>query len=866
MMTTGADAAPGPVGDFGWAVPANDPRQWASVSRIPLAGPGHGIDADRAVASIIPGPCAVEDGLLYQRPTFSGLEAVYSDLTAYAPGLNTTLPDIRAVVEAEAQPDPRNALGRIDPAARRLVERARSAGWQAVTVTLSGAGAGRPGATFTVVLNGRGHFAYERTLPCGLREGVSCDGSMLLHLYPELGLGARRQFSRFHLAELAHLIPWVLPSADDLARGADVKWLDNRTVAVVPTAARLSGSQDGGPLLQVHLLFGPDGRLLGRKLVEAAGGQVRFEERYAADGTCRLLDGRGQTVATRRLTVTPGKEPQLRPDSHDVLVLPLPFRTPAFLLNIDPSPWKNADEKDLLLLSAYHGMRQREDVEKMCVRYSSRTKPFLGLYTLLMANGIDVGLGSQHPVLAAHRRAPAALYLGTLRPRKEWPEAGWGDLAPDAWPLLHRLLALQALDLHPRDKQHSRAQVERALAAIRQGPPDAVVWAMLVLLWERTDGTRQTDRAVVETFRRFEGIPGLRYAARYEHARGLLLSRKRPEAAKEFLDLYQATLARGALPPIDASFAVALSGDAHTPDAWAPLVRRTGARLVAERHRLAGVALAWQCREVGDSLLADRVLDRALGGMTDPSERLDVTLAAVTYLWRSDQPHRAGRLLDGLLAESKPGHRASLWRLAAAVASERRLPGRALACLERALDLESREFPKLIDLNAVRADYGRLLNGYLRLTDALAVTDQARPAELPERVVRAVDHWRTLDPDNPVICPLAARILYRLHAHELAWEYLNTPTAVFPPDADSWKEFAEALLRHEDFQLAELAYAQAERADPSDAGLVWARAQTLERAGRRDDALAVYRRLVEGHWAPVFRAVQEQARRRLGER
>src|SRR5262249_44244475 len=167
---------------------------------------------------------------------------------------------IEAVLGAEAAPELRAAPGRIDPAARKLIERARSAGWQGLTI---------PNA-FTLFFDGRGRYAYERVLPLGLRERVVCDGTTLLHLYPELGIGARRDVSRFHRAELLRVVPWLVPPAEDLARGADVKYIDEHTVAIVPRGLESSPSEPGGSsprYVGLHLLFADDGRLAERRLV-----------------------------------------------------------------------------------------------------------------------------------------------------------------------------------------------------------------------------------------------------------------------------------------------------------------------------------------------------------------------------------------------------------------------------------------------------------------------------------------------------------------------------------------------------------------------------------------------------------------------
>jgi hypothetical protein len=68
------------------------------------------------------------ESLIYRRPDYSGNDNLFSDLLAYAPGMNTTRADIHAVLDAEATANPRQVAGHIDPAARALIDRVRAAG------------------------------------------------------------------------------------------------------------------------------------------------------------------------------------------------------------------------------------------------------------------------------------------------------------------------------------------------------------------------------------------------------------------------------------------------------------------------------------------------------------------------------------------------------------------------------------------------------------------------------------------------------------------------------------------------------------------------------------------------------------------
>src|SRR5262249_27600228 len=146
-------------------------------------------------------------------PSYSQDERIFADLVSYAPGLNTSQADIDAIIEAEAAPGLASLPGTIDPEARPLIDKARSTGWQVLSLGEHKANA-EPEALATgavrIFFDGEGRYTCTRTTSMGLREEVICDGKTILHLYPQLGLGARRQLSRFHRMELAQLVPWLL--------------------------------------------------------------------------------------------------------------------------------------------------------------------------------------------------------------------------------------------------------------------------------------------------------------------------------------------------------------------------------------------------------------------------------------------------------------------------------------------------------------------------------------------------------------------------------------------------------------------------------------------------------------------------------
>ncbi|HXG09156.1 MAG TPA: VIT domain-containing protein [Gemmataceae bacterium] len=931
----------------------------------------------------------------YGRPAFRGDGRLFTDLVAYAPGMNTTSADIRATLEAEAVPDPRTLPGRIDPAARRLIEQARAAGWQKLTL-----GGDQDTAGLDILFDGSGRYTYERVLPLGLRERVVCDGQTLLHLYPELGVGAQRNVSRFHRAALAGLVPWLVLPAEDLARGADVECVGERTVAVSPRGAA-ARTADGKPVpyLRIELVFATDGPLAERRLVEMPANKVHLREQFDPDGTIRLLDADRKELTARKLILTRAAAPDLKPDTSALVVLPLPLRTrehvyQAYGLN----PNKPLDLEENLCLdylepeqalevfaaeyAAQQAGRARE-VYRRCFHQKGDRR--LGFCTLLAAAGVRVSADPELlKVLWEHRHDPLASYLALQHQaydslHRRWA-LDWGRGIGPADGLLTRLADFRDRWLRWRDgsvnqlgRSARRAEQERALEYVRRNRSSVLGLALLTLIQEYAGSDEHFYRDLAAAWRLLDDGSGLAYTSRYEHARNLWNSGRRQEARTHFRELYTKAFQKGFLPPIDSTFRAALTGNGEEADLWNELMRQTAADLIREKDRVAVVTLAWQCWQLGDQPLADYLLETALddpiggaarapvaAGMprrTTPAPRPDrmaeeqeenrvVLLAAIEYLRQTNQLARADQLLRQLLEDEKqwlqadgalaplpgavrgaaPGgtedaaapmapvvrqpqnteeeakarekllRLAGLWRLAAQVAEQRGLTARAIACLEEALEIEYHWGPEVVHLQQVRHDYGKLLDHYQMLASALAVlklepegaagagmapegaalADMGTPppgmvilpsmgpsADLVRRTVRAADRWRALDRESGPPCQQAAKILKTLGVRELAWEYLTTPIGQRPNESAPWLGLARTLNQEGDLDLADLAYAAAFDAEPTNAQILWDRAQNLRQAGKEAEALQVLRRLADGKWQPRFNWLQAQARQQV---
>jgi tetratricopeptide (TPR) repeat protein len=350
------------------------------------------------------------------------------------------------------------------------------------------------------------------------------------------------------------------------------------------------------------------------------------------------------------------------------------------------------------------------------------------------------------------------------------------------------------------------------------------------------------------------------YANRYEQARLLLAAGRKEEAASCFLKLYANGLDVGLLPRIDRAFRDALAGG----NRWGRLMRETADRLAKANNRLAVITLAWQCRLVDDVPLADSLVALALDHVP-AGERQEVTIAAVNYL-RPTAIRQADELLRDLTAAEPFASDAGLWRLRTEIAGEMQQGDYAASCLERALALEYRNLPAVIDLREWRGAYKYVLDDCRRLAASARSLGVKASPELVARVVRIADRWRSHDPEYFDACETAAAALSDLGEADLAWDYLTTAVAHRAREPETWHNLATARRVLGDPETAERAYAVACASDPQNARILWDRAQNLLSMHHTAEAGAILRRLADEEWPAEYAPVRELAREQLRRR
>lgn len=814
------------------------------------------------------------ESALYQRLLFTGDDRLFTDLVSYAPGLNSTLADVRATVEAEAAPELRSSPGTIDPAARKLIERARQAGWQTRTL-----GDEKDSSSIRICYDGRGRYRYERTLPLGLREVVICDGKTLWHLYPEIGLASRRSVSRFHRAQIADLLGELLLPAEDLARGADVVLVDARTVAIVPHPVKDGEGQQEKKSISYrqHLVFADQGWLAERQVVEMPAGKVIVREVHGAGGLVRLLDAEGKERSKQQNRLSPSQEPELRPGLANLVVVPLPLRTreKAFeTVSLDPGRsladdvngcYRYLDAHQAVGLLASLAVQRSEDAKLLlrnCYALGEELKP--GHFVLFASGGFnlldeqlfrnwvarqpddplirflalvssrDYRFGQvRWPINLASGVAPEDTFLGrlarffdlTVRESQDSPLLRWG------------LVGLVNRPLREQDAKHS-------LEFIRKHARTPWSLAMLCQMTQRSGHGSRWQLELAKVWGEMSK-GGTVYEPTYEQARALYRAGHKDEARKHYLALYERTLEQGNLPVFDGDFMNALVEPGRADDPWMTLLQKTAHRLIELKSRPAVVLLAYQARALGDLGAFDNLLSVTLTGITDDRDRLETYLAANLVLVHHNQDARAEKLVLELLEHKEYRAIASLWRLAAHLADRQGQQSIGLDRLERALELEYLNLPDVINLETWRNDYRRLLDHYLALAPQVASSTD-KSWSLVQRTIRTADRWRAHDPEEgKVACELAGQVLKRLGQEELAWEYLTSPIALHPENATRPADLAVQLNRTGDYALADRAYTTAFLQRPHDGQLLWDRSRNLIQAGQLEQGRQLLRQLVD---------------------
>ncbi len=322
------------------------------------------------------------------------------------------------------------------------------------------------------------------------------------------------------------MVPWFVPAADELARGADVKLHGPGVVDIVPHG--VSKLAKDAAYAIVRLTF-EEGRLARRSIVKMPANETLWNLTLGVDGTLRLTDGKGKEHAVRQGKLTPAAAPPLVADTKDLLVVPLPYRTSAHVRKAHKLEKKNDNaltlKEALPVFVSYIAEGNANAAQNLFNQvFAAREQRQLGYYVLLAACGVN--LDSDHGnVLAEHVDSPLAQYLAlhtspVLRKHaSQWAvaSASWQDRFLQHLAVTHALLQRWENEkLLKGDPARAEAETRRALDYVKKHSDSLFGWALLCRVQDRAEKNAALHGRLAELWPLFAEHGGLRYAARYE--------------------------------------------------------------------------------------------------------------------------------------------------------------------------------------------------------------------------------------------------------------------------------------------------------------------------------------------------------------
>ena len=805
----------------------------------------------------------------YTQPRFANDTRLFTDLVAHAPGMNTSMADRWALFVGQLEAPKR---GTIDAKARKLIDAARGFGWERIVFK-------DDDSQRRFVYDATGRFVSEQDVSVGLHERVLCDGKTLWHLYDTIGVGARRDVSRFHTAGLYRALPWLVRSADELAQGADVTQVDVRTIAVVPLRANDDAKQASDedeetkvirPVLQ--LIFARNGRLIERRLVDAADGNATLQRVTWNDEGVQVFDEDDKLVSERTLKRVAADAPSLAPRAKNLVVLPLPLKMNASTAErleaneSDFAEWSEADALSLIAADLGSGAGARMQ-QVMLQRFLNKKDQRIGFYTLLAASPAITFPERDMP--AKLRDTPLGDYLRTIFNLKrgkntlaeflvdEGDATFLGQLAT-ARNLMQRWQSGQAT----KDRTNRQILLEwrRVRDYLDSCPSPQLRWALLSEVQVRVSSWA-VRRELLERLSRFEETPAFAEAAHYERMR-LLFATGDDKAGREALKAYYAYCReQGRFPRLDHTFYKNRLTSQDTYAFWQSLVNETHESYLKEKQYVAAMLLVLQAMSLGETKTGDPLLHATLqaAGETWPS-----ALAVLVAHALQGTDHDFARLDKALAAVVKtPGYHfdPATWFLAAESAGKQGKDDLRMERYERAVQLQLAMLPEAVNLQTIRQQFAELMGYYER--EAGSKTEKADRQALVQRVCWAADQWRKLDPDATVACQKAARILTRLDEERLAWDYLVSPVAKNPNASQPWWQMANWLRDASQTEKADEAYASAYRNEPTNPQILWDEATMWTQRNELEKATVLYEQIAKGDWQPRFQNVKNMAQQKV---
>lgn len=813
---------------------------------------------------------------------------VLRNMLSYAPGMQTSTADFLAVLAAESDPADKPVRGTIDDAARRLVERARSAGWETVSILDD-----RNAVKSRLTCNGAGELSFERRTADGLLEQVISDGTTLQHLYPELGIGAKRSVTRFHRKALMSMTPWLLPPVEDLTIGCDIRRVGDNTIRISRIKTPELDEQATNDAksseifeLAIELVFSDDGQLAERRLIKLSAKpepteQVLSRHIYEAGGNILILNKDGELVSESKLQRKPIDQPGETPATDGLVILTLPYRSAdSYSLTLPAQPASNGSvdysqlsEADAMKLVATHVANSSFDALWTVInqRFVAKDDCRMGFAVLLSASATD----NSQPIHEVASRNQGSSALGSFLVQYfDWwqgQDQNKEFVLPDsASPFLihladvHNLYALWSTGRATQDRTDSQVNKElsRAIELIRKCPSKQVAWALLNVVHKSIDETFSKKNLHLRLAREaasFEDEPGLFGPARYARILWLISGEEEAKARSLYHSFRRDAAEAGVALPASEVIRTAFKDASGDSESWSQLILESAEPLIEQKRRLAILQLALNCAVIAEHDTARQLLNQGIKG-AKLSKRPDLLITGLQCLITTDDWDQAEDFMRHLINYKSATENAALWRTASQIATALGNDDESLRRLEQAMRLEFSSLPETVNVESFRSDYNKLFDRFTSFAEAILEQGKPLPDDFVERVTQAADAWRSIDPDPTQACQRTARLLQRIGLYDPAWDYWTTPLVNTATSSAAWTNLATALTETNQIHRASQAWSEAFAAEPTNPELLWNHATLLRNNNHPEQAKKLLTQILNGKWQPRFANYKSKAK------
>ena len=789
------------------------------------------------------------------------------DLSRYAPALESTWADVAELVLAAFGRQP---AGTVEPAAAEAVAAARQN-----TPTLRVRYLDRDGKPLLAFWAGAGdRFARTRRTSMYLREDFLCDGNSLLHVYPELGLAARRQQAGRRIAALRRMVPHLLPPADELARGFDVRLAKAEgkltTLRLTPAKPKAPAGKDKRtPAGKLAILLTFDSQGFVRSQDWRLDGETKLSCAVTTDGpqvACVWrADGKELARVAYECTERRPEADPFAPNLKGLVVLDMPLRRPEhYAALLEETATDGGAVSRRVALRRHLAFAQLQDhgwqspwgtvpqaYQTLLQAVTERTQAggkelLIGELVLAGSAGHARGILNDTKVLRRPTDHPLAVF---------WTQQGNADalrkLAAENENTFAGHLAAYGL------VQRGGERKTRAIQLMRQYPDSPLLFAAATYAGGDEDVWIELSKQ-----RRWRLVALLAAAQRGQTAK----------LAAAFETVHEEITGDGGEVPVSSHMVRALRTDEAR---WQRVLKRSLAAASKRKDpgRLLRFAeLAWPN---GEKELAGVALDRAaeLASETLP---LTYKLALAQSLWAMGRTQEAWDLHNAVLSALEKRKLAPSPALLAATARFAHAAGRTDLAVDyelKALQAEGPYMPKRINVHLFRQRYEWLWSRLAQRAKELALAARAKPGEkattdrLAETLARARRVWETWQRvDGGFQAGLYQRLasLYRSAGQEeAAWRALSSVIDEKPRDGLSYYQVGAWYVGQGERESAQGWYGKAYEVEPTNGDWIWHRAELLRQMGKKTQARALYEEIANKKWQPRFQHYNNRAKKAL---